>query len=452
MIAVRPAKKGFFARYWGWFLGGFLFLCIAGAGLLFLLLHSFFFGSAKVTDLSLSADSVVVGDQASASVTVENTGLLPLKYHGSVLIDGDATPLPAITLGFHDPQTLTLDLSGLVSGSHTVSVGDLEKTLKVLRPAEIKVTDLTVSPDKVFVNDKVTATATFTNTGEVAGNLDGAFTYDGVALDSGSVSVKLDPGEGKTVTADFTVKSRGTHTIALFDRQSTITAVSRASVSLTDLAVSKDLAKPGETVTVKATLQNTGDEDGQYALNLTINGKTFKKQTVAVKGNGTVTVTFSVSEKSGGSYVIKAGDFSKTLRVVNITRPKNGTLFVKKANGGYGKFTIVNGYSADVVLTLASVSNPKAALLTVYLRAGAKVSNIRVKDGTYAVFYSTGSNYDSFSKKFITDPSYYRSDKPLAFKTARSYYSTTYTIWTLTLNAANGDSIPESVDEGDFPN
>lgn len=447
MITERP-KKSFFSKYWGWFLGGFLFLCIAAAGLLLLLLHSFIWGEAKVTGLNLSAGSVVYGEHATASITVTNTGLLPLKFSGNVLIDGAEQPTDNITLSFNDPQTMSVDLSSLKPGSHTVASGSFEEDFKVLRPAEFKVTGITVSPEEIHVGSTVTATATITNTGEVAGSLNDAFTYDGVALDTSTVKIDLGPGEEKKVTATFPVNTKGSHAIALLDQKSTLNVVSQARIILIGFTISQSFAKPGENVTATATLQNSGDADGQFTLDVTVNGKTFKKQNVTVKGNSTQAFTISIMEKNGGTYSLKCGPLARTLNVVLITRPKTGTLLVKKVNGGSGRLTIYNGYAnKDVVLTLASSSNPKAALLTIYLRAGEKASNIKVKDGTYVIFYSVGSSFDSASGKFISNALFFRSPSTFKFKTTR----TTYTKGEMKLNVANGTSFPEPVGEGDFP-
>ena len=152
-------------------------------------------------------------------------------------------------------------------------------------------------------------------------------------------------------------------------------------------------------------MKNTGDVAGAYSLQLLVNGKAANTQSITVEPNSSKTYTFKVAQGKAGKYVLKTGAISQTLYVVVITRPKNGTLIVKKANSGYGRLTLVNGYKdRDAIFVLTSTSNPKAPQLTVYVRAGSKSANIKIKDGNYYVFYSTGTSYDSASKRFIKNP------------------------------------------------
>lgn len=448
MTTLQPQRKSFFAKYWGLILGGVIaagIILVAAVVLLYLFVLK---GNAKVTDLSLTASSAVYGSEIEASISVENSGLLPMQYQCKVLVDDQEKLLDEVKL--EHPQVLKLDLKDLKPGTHKITIGKFEKELKILKPAEFMITDFTVDPSgDVLVGDTVTVTATISNSGEVEGDYTAGFTYDGSPADSKVVSIG--PGGEEKIEAKITMAAKGNHGVGLEDKNHTLNVLSPADVSVQDIVLSKAYAKPGEAVTALVSLQNSGDLAGPYKVELLVNGKAAFTQDVTVDPNSQMNLTVNLPKGKAGKYVIQVGDFTQTLYVVTITRPANGTKIVSKVNSGYGKMTISNNNSQDAVIILASTAKPKAPLLMVYVRAKSKVANIKVKDGNYVIFFATGTDWDSSSRRFIKNASYSKFDESAKFKTTRSGGYIYFNNQTITLGSSSGNSPTTNLNDDDFP-
>ena len=199
-------------------------------------------GNAQVTSLSLSEDKIVYGDYAEARVMVENSGLLTAKYKGTLTIDSTQEPLNEIQLKNKESQTLTVDLSTLKPGNHTISVGDYKKEIRILKPAEFEVTNLVIGTDSVLVGDTITVKATISNVGEVEGTYDAKFSYDGTAVEG--QSIKVGPESEETIEAKIKIQKKGSHVVSLDDQKQTLTALNPAKIEITALKLSKAYAKP----------------------------------------------------------------------------------------------------------------------------------------------------------------------------------------------------------------
>ncbi|MGI8332648.1 hypothetical protein ACRYCC_22075 [Actinomadura scrupuli] len=130
-------------------------------------------------------------------------------------------------------------------------------------------------------------------------------------------------------------------------------------------------------------------------------------------------------------------------------RPPNGSRVRPGDRSGLSELSVDNDGSADAVITLAIGRRP---LYSVYVRKGGKYAVPRVKDGTYTVFYSTGSGWDAAAKAFSTGCEFQRFEKPLTFGTARTATGTGYSRWKIILQPVDGGNArTEPVGPGDFP-
>ncbi len=119
------------------------------------------------------------------------------------------------------------------------------------------------------------------------------------------------------------------------------------------------------------------------------------------------------------------------------SRPANGTILYSKIRGGPGMLTIKNGPSQDGVVTLM-LGRSKA--FSVYVRARSNATVRNIKDGTYTVYFTTGSAFSfSVSKgRFTRGAAYRRFDNRLRFVSSPQYY----TIWTITLYPVKRGNAP----------
>jgi len=126
------------------------------------------------------------------------------------------------------------------------------------------------------------------------------------------------------------------------------------------------------------------------------------------------------------------------------SRPPNGTILYAGISGGLGRLTIVNGLSQDGVVALVRGSS-KA--ISVYVRARSSTTVGNIKDGTYTIYFTTGSLFSVCNGRFTRGAAYWRFNDRLPFVSPPGY-----TVATLTLQAVPGGNAPVSqVNPGDFP-
>ncbi|WP_143591041.1 hypothetical protein [Thermoactinospora rubra] len=128
-----------------------------------------------------------------------------------------------------------------------------------------------------------------------------------------------------------------------------------------------------------------------------------------------------------------------------LARPANGTILYDRISGGHGVLKVKNGTKRDAVVTLMKGSK-KA--ISVYVRAKSTAKVDTVVDGTYRVYFTTGTRFSVSKGRFGRNPSYQRFDDKLRFVTT----ATSYSIWTLTLQPVIGGNAKTSgVNPKDFP-
>jgi hypothetical protein len=127
------------------------------------------------------------------------------------------------------------------------------------------------------------------------------------------------------------------------------------------------------------------------------------------------------------------------------SRPHNGKVLSRRISGGRGVFKVKNGTKKDGVVTLTKGRHKAFSL---YVRAHATATFRSVRDGTYRVYFTTGSRYRSSKHRFTRSAEYYRFDDRLRYRTT----STSATIWTITLHAVRGGNAhAHHISPKDFP-
>ena len=126
------------------------------------------------------------------------------------------------------------------------------------------------------------------------------------------------------------------------------------------------------------------------------------------------------------------------------SRPPNGTILYSGIRGGLGRLTIKNGPSQDGEVTLV-LGRSKA--ISVYVRARSSTTVGNIKDGTYTIYYTTGSLFSVCEGRFTHGATYWRFNDRLPFVSPPSY-----TVATLTLYAVTDGNAPTTqIPPGDYP-
>ena len=94
--------------------------------------------------------------------------------------------------------------------------------------------------------------------------------------------------------------------------------IGEAVTSVADVSVDSQRVEPGQTVTVTASIENTGHAAGTRDVKLSVGGEVVATKTVSVEADGTTTVTFTRTFDESGVYSIGVGDASAEVVVKGI--------------------------------------------------------------------------------------------------------------------------------------
>lgn len=128
-------------------------------------------------------------------------------------------------------------------------------------------------------------------------------------------------------------------------------------------------------------------------------------------------------------------------------RQSNGRYLKRTASNGSGQLKIKNGGGTDGVISIVA-GNAKQPTVAVYLRGKQSFTVRGVRDGTYHIYVTTGTDWDPAAKTFSRDCTFARFDDTFKFSTT----STTYTVWELTVSTvAGGNATATEVGADEFP-
>ena len=88
-----------------------------------------------------------------------------------------------------------------------------------------------------------------------------------------------------------------------------------AEFTVTDLTINPLEAEIGENITISANVTNTGEIEGSYMLNLTINDVLKENQTILLPSGTSKIVELTASENAEGNYTVKIGDLSGSFKI-----------------------------------------------------------------------------------------------------------------------------------------
>ncbi|MGW4799700.1 hypothetical protein ACWEPC_45520 [Nonomuraea sp. NPDC004297] len=128
-----------------------------------------------------------------------------------------------------------------------------------------------------------------------------------------------------------------------------------------------------------------------------------------------------------------------------LARPRNGTILYDRISGGQGRLKIKNGTARDGVVALV---RGKTKAISIYVRAKSTATITDVRDGTYRIYFTTGTRFSSSKGRFTRNPVYQRFNEKLKFRTT----ATTLPGWSLTLHTVRGGNARTTgVSPKDFP-
>lgn len=296
------------------------------------------------TGTSLSVVSILPMDNPPSPPA--NTNIIGLVYN--ITPDG-ATFAPAITVTFkYDPANIPagvaeanlklayfdatlnkwVELTDIVVDTVNKTISGKTSHFSAFtvlaylpKPASFTVSNLNVSPTTVDSGKVVTITAIISNTGELAGTCQVTLQVNGVTEDTEDINI--DGGVSKMVTFTTSKIAAGTYTITVttptgsvngsFSVRAAQVPPKPAEFVLGDLKISPTTVESGNSVTISATVINTGDLSSSYQVVLKIDDATEATRDLTVAGGASQTVTFTAIKPAGTHTVKVIGGDAKEL-------------------------------------------------------------------------------------------------------------------------------------------
>jgi oligopeptide transport system substrate-binding protein len=193
--------------------------------------------------------------------------------------------------------------------------------------AKIQISDLKVSPSEVVSNQEAAIEATLTNSGSAAGNYTAVLKVNDIQVDSRDIN--LAKGEIKNVSFNFKAATGGqykidvnglTGTIQVRETQTAVPPQSTqkpAEFKVASLEITPAAVIAGSTLSINASITNSGEVAGTYTAKLTLDGKLLEEKAVPCAAGATQKVTFTASISASGNHTLELGGTRKSFEVAS---------------------------------------------------------------------------------------------------------------------------------------
>ena len=225
----------------------------------------------EVGNLSIEPAIVNGGETALVRCTVTNIGDALGSYE--VVLGGDFMAKKTVTLEPGISKDVTFSINAPSEpGVYQVTVDGLSGSLTVLEPdlepADIRVTQIEISPTEVLAGEHVNVKVYITNFGEVRGSkiihLTGDFTAEEWVAVNGDAST--------TRNFQLIPPEPGTYNISVegFEGTFIVLAIPSSDIRITNLIIEPSEVYAGDIVSIKFTATNHGEAVGSRSVELVI--------------------------------------------------------------------------------------------------------------------------------------------------------------------------------------
>ena len=144
----------------------------------------------EVITLEVDSDEIAAGESFNITAKLSNKGGFEGIYTASPKVDGEEVDSKEIKLAAGSTDEISFPMTLEDTGTSTLEVGGTSSIIKVLRTAELTVTDISISPLNVFPGEEAIIKASVVNWGKVKGFLTPTLYVDGVEVDSRPLSLE----------------------------------------------------------------------------------------------------------------------------------------------------------------------------------------------------------------------------------------------------------------------
>lgn len=115
-----------------------------------------------------------------------------------------------------------------------------------------------------------------------------------------------------------------------------VVSPTQAKFAVSNLSISPDDVEPGRTVTISATITNSGGSSGGYTAILKINGSQVETKSITLNAGESQVVSFTVVKESTGNYTVELGGLAGTFTVAKtVTPPSTDTVYITRTGAKY---------------------------------------------------------------------------------------------------------------------
>ena len=165
-----------------------------------------------VANLQISPVRVEPGATVIITVQIGNVGEEEGTHELELILDGAVEQSQGVTLGGGEVTTVQFTVQRDARRLYSVEIDGLVGSFEVVAPAELVVSDLTISPASVQPGEETEISARVANVGDLHGTRSLELIVEG---ESSTVEVSLGPGESTTIAFSLTQETEGTHEVWL---------------------------------------------------------------------------------------------------------------------------------------------------------------------------------------------------------------------------------------------
>ncbi|MBM4447358.1 MAG: hypothetical protein FJ023_08460 [Chloroflexi bacterium] len=169
--------------------------------------------SFEIISLNVTPPEVAAGDTATITIQVKNTSGMSGIYPATLVLDGVSIQTKVIEIGSRKTAAISFTVSKDKPGIYNIKVNDQSGIFKVLKPANLIMTNLYPTPLIATPGQTMTVSVDVTNTGEATGSQSVAFTVDGSQVES--KEIKVAPGATEKLSFTTAKNTAGIYSVKL---------------------------------------------------------------------------------------------------------------------------------------------------------------------------------------------------------------------------------------------
>ena len=175
----------------------------------------------QVSSLVVTPEQLVAGSPATVEAQVANVGNASGTYRAILSVDGKEIDGKELSLSAGDKEEVSFSHLFQTPGSAELTIGAHSIKVNVVKPAQLQVLSLSVTPPLVFPGKQATVTAEVTNAGEAPGELLVSMEVDGVEADNRPLI--LLPGAIESVSFSVIKNTPGNYEVGIGNHSVSLT-------------------------------------------------------------------------------------------------------------------------------------------------------------------------------------------------------------------------------------